>query len=188
MAQSPTAAQLISIPKEAADQLRDKVKTAGLGALRDVLSAYDDGEITAEERNELAAEIASDLADITGAFLDLVIVLPEPGEAISDLAIEQGLQAAEPLIGAGLVKLGTLVTKARDLFDRDIERLTRRITEATVEGRHKAARRMVRALIKHFPEHVQEVGRAQLQSHPALAHQVGWRRIADGGVTFSPKE
>lgn len=188
MAQSPATAQLISIPKEAAEKLRDKVKVAGLGALRDVLAAFDDGEITAQERDDLASEIAGDLADISGAFLDLVIVLPEPGESISDLAIDQGLQAAEPLLAQGLVKLGTLLGRARDLFDRDLDRLTRRITEATVEGRHKAARRMVRALLKHFPEAVQEVGRAQLQSHPELAHQVGWRRIADGGVTFSPKE
>lgn len=182
-----TKRELIEIPREAAERLRDEARRAALTTIRDILTAYDDGEITRQERDELMDAVLDRVSAGLIGLLDVVIALPSPAEELSDMAIEQGVEAARPLLAPALAELAGLVERVREALDRDPERLERRIREALREGQIRKARRLTKLYVRHFREQALEFGKGLLEGDLATAKELGYRRAAGGGVLWSER-
>ena len=110
---------LIEVSPEAVERLKDETRAVALQTITDVLTAYADGEINEGERDALLDKVVRGVTDAAEVFLDAVIVLPSPGEEISDLAIDQGMEALRPLLAPAIVRIGKALGDLREALDRD---------------------------------------------------------------------
>jgi len=172
-ADEPQAAKGPLIPKESVDEIVEQLQQAGLDNLQAILRASDKGQITPEVRDALLEDLVDDLGEAVRLALDVVTPFLSPIEELTDLAIEEGVEALEPLLQKGLEKLGGAV---HELFDRDAWRLQRRIerkerqlaeadTKRESNRKQRQLDRLVTLYVRHFSED---------------AHRDGWRLNLDG--------
>ena len=139
----PMAIEIPTRPPLATDEARDAILTE-LEGLRDqgvsaVLDAVADGRVTTDEARSHLTEITEAVLEGAGRGLDALLALPEPLEALSDLAINAGVRAAQQYLAPVVARV---VERVRDITTPDIERLLHRADQARDRGNDRRAERL----------------------------------------------
>jgi hypothetical protein len=113
----------LSVPPEVRDEAEDAIEIASQVAISAVVDALADGKIEPDEAKAQIARVVESVIDGLGDVLDALLVLPEPLESLSDMAIAAAAGEAKKAVGPALGQIGDVV---RDVLHRDADELEAR--------------------------------------------------------------